>query len=77
MLGGDADPDGAAEQEEAAVEGYDVYNRFKELQKIYKERFKYTFLKMDLKVQCQICYLPFEGRLDQETFELILQNTMP
>jgi hypothetical protein len=30
-----------------------------------------------MRVNCKICCLSFEGRLDQETFELFVMNTMP
>ena len=53
------------------------YNRFKELQKEYSKSFNYKLYNQELRVHCRSCYLPFEARMDQETFELFLLNSNP
>ena len=63
-----------AKKEMAQLE---VYNRFKELQKEYGRKFEYQFQSQELRVNCKICCLSFEGRLDNETFGLFLMNTVP
>ena len=55
----------------------EAYNRFKELQNEYGQQFRYEYKSQELRVACLVCYLPFEGRFDKETFELFLLNTMP
>jgi hypothetical protein len=53
------------------------FNRFKELQKEYSKSFNYKLYNQELRVNCRACYLPFEARMDQETFELFLLNSNP
>lgn len=47
------------------------------LQKEYGRDFKYSLFNQELKVNCRARYIPFEARMDQETFELFLLQTLP
>lgn len=55
--------------EKAHIESY---NRFRELQKQYSQTFNYSVSRTEVYVRCQICYLPFESRIDKISFELLL-----
>lgn len=52
-----------------------TYNRFKDLQKEYSQPFDYKSKNMDISIKCSVSYLPFEGRIDRVTFELLLFQT--
>ena len=55
----------------------DTYNRFKDLQKEYGQKFIYKEQTKDINIKCSVAYLPFEGRIDRVTFELFLHKTQP
>jgi hypothetical protein len=66
-------PIAAAEEEELPQ-----VNRLHELQAEYDHGgFKYLLQKADLRINCQMCYLPFEARIDKLSFELFLQEALP
>ena len=53
-------------------------NRLRELQAEYdQDSFQYLLQKAELRVNCQMCYLPFEARIDKMSFELFLQEALP
>ena len=69
-----------------------AYNRFTELQTEYGQQFTYQYNSFELRTKnaaqssrspktiemnCRVLYLPFEGRLDKDSYELFLRNTMP
>ena len=64
-----------ASQKEAAHR--EAQNRFKKLQQEYGKSFKYQYYSSDLRINSRSCYLPFEGRFDEETFDLFLFHTIP
>jgi hypothetical protein len=78
-----------AKKEKAQIE---AYNRFTELQTEYGQQFTYQHSSFELRTKhapqtnrshktidmnCQVSYLPFEGRFDKESFELFLRSTVP
>jgi hypothetical protein len=55
----------------------DTYNRFKDLQKEWGQKYFYTEQAKDINIKCSVAYLPFEGRIDRVTFEVFLHKTQP
>ena len=55
----------------------EAYNRFKLLQSEYGREFKYSLFNQEIKINCKSCYLPFEARMDKETYELFMLQTLP
>jgi len=55
----------------------ETYNRFKDLQRRYALPFEYSSKPTDVEINCAVSYLPFEGRIDRVTFELLLHKAQP
>jgi hypothetical protein len=56
---------------------FELRGSFSKLQKEYAQRFFYQRVPFQSRVKCKVCYIPFEQRLDEEAFELLIQRSKP